>query len=155
MNLDRLNQRLTLVANLGVIAGILFLAVEINQNTKATMASSSEALTEQSLQYFSMGLDNQVIARALHKQDIGAELDGFERAQLQQHQFFNFRVFENAYLQYLRGYYEEREWQRYRRIITVRLRSDPSAIAMWQDQRGTWTTEFEAEVDRLVSVPQD
>ncbi len=43
MNLDRLNQGLTLVANLGVIVGIIFLVIGIDQNTKATMASASEA----------------------------------------------------------------------------------------------------------------
>jgi len=33
MDTDRLNRWLTLVANLGVIAGIVFLAIEIRQNT--------------------------------------------------------------------------------------------------------------------------
>ena len=32
VNLDRLNQWLTLLANFGVVAGIVFLAVEIRQN---------------------------------------------------------------------------------------------------------------------------
>ena len=34
MNLDSLNKWLTLLANIGVIAGIAFLAIEINQNNK-------------------------------------------------------------------------------------------------------------------------
>ena len=38
MNLDNLNKWLALTANLGVIAGILFLALEISQNTKAIQA---------------------------------------------------------------------------------------------------------------------
>ena len=33
--MDKLNQWLTLVANLGVVAGIIFLAYEIQQNTNA------------------------------------------------------------------------------------------------------------------------
>ena len=51
MNLSRLNNWLTLVANLGVLAGIFFLIIEINQNTsqlqsdaRATRASEVIAL---------------------------------------------------------------------------------------------------------------
>ena len=35
MNSDNLNKWLTLIANLAVVAGIIFLIVEINQNTAA------------------------------------------------------------------------------------------------------------------------
>lgn len=35
MQLDKLNQWLMLAANIGVISGIAFLAVEISQNTEA------------------------------------------------------------------------------------------------------------------------
>ena len=40
MDADRLNRWLTLIANLGVVAGLVFLAVELNQNTKATIAEA-------------------------------------------------------------------------------------------------------------------
>ena len=36
MNLSDLNKTITLAANVGVLAGIVFLAVEVNQNTRAT-----------------------------------------------------------------------------------------------------------------------
>jgi hypothetical protein len=36
MNVDRLNRLLGLFANFGVLAGIIFLAFELNQNTVAT-----------------------------------------------------------------------------------------------------------------------
>ena len=38
MNLDSTNRRLTLVANIGVLAGIIFLAYELQLNTVATLA---------------------------------------------------------------------------------------------------------------------
>ena len=114
------------------------------------MAASSTALTDQSVQFFSAGLDNQVVARALYSQAVGRELDGLETAQLMRLQYLNFRVFENAYLQYLRGYYELNEWERYRRIITRNL-SDPIVKDMWERNRGLgFTAEFEREVDSLV-----
>ena len=55
-----------MVANLGVVAGLIFLAVELNQNTKATIAAASEEVTNQSLGYFALGMDNEVISKALY-----------------------------------------------------------------------------------------
>ncbi len=114
------------------------------------VAASSSALTDQSVQYFSAGLDNQVVARAVYKQGVGEELDGFETAQLMRLQYLNFRVFENAFILYRRGFYETTEWDRYSKIIARNLR-DPIVRAMWERNRGVgFTTEFEREVDSLV-----
>ena len=153
--MKKLNQWLSLFANLGVLAGIVFLAIELKQNTRATIAIASTELTNQSLEYFSLGMDNQVISRAQHKQSVGEELDSFESRQLRQHQYLNFRVFENAYLQYLRGFYDEGEWDRYRRIIGHLLTDNSPAIQMWNDKAGQWTVEFEAEVNAIWDQSSD
>lgn len=39
MNVETVNRWLTLAANVGVIVGIAFLIVEINQNTQATKSA--------------------------------------------------------------------------------------------------------------------
>jgi len=44
MNFDQLNRWLTLVANVGVIAGIVILAIEINQSTTATIAAANDSV---------------------------------------------------------------------------------------------------------------
>ena len=43
--MEKLNHLLTLLANIGVIAGIIFLAVEINQNTDMMRAQTRSAVT--------------------------------------------------------------------------------------------------------------
>jgi len=150
MDTEKANQWLMLVANLGVLAGLVFVAIELNQNTKATVASASEQITNQSLDYFALGMDNQVIALARYKRSIGDELSGFEQNQLWWHQYYNFRGFENVYLQYQRGYLEQSEWDRYQRIIKFRLTTDESAKKMWEETQQAWTDEFIAEVERLL-----
>ena len=57
MDTDRINRWLTLTANFGVIVSLLFLAYEINQSTKATIAAASQGLTDQSINYFEAQLD--------------------------------------------------------------------------------------------------
>ncbi len=149
MNNKKLNQWLTLGANLGVVAGLIFLGIEINQNTRATIAAASEEITNQSLSYFALGMDNQVIARALYKQSVGEELDGFEQDQLWRHQFYNFRGFQNVFLQYRRGYLEEEEWSTYRLVLASRLARDPNARRMWEGPAGGWNPYFQSEVDSI------
>ncbi len=45
MKLDGLNQGLMLVANFGVVAGLIFLAVEVQQNTTALQAAAIQEST--------------------------------------------------------------------------------------------------------------
>ena len=44
MNSEKLSDWLTLAANFGVILGIVFLALEINQSTKATVAAANDSV---------------------------------------------------------------------------------------------------------------
>ncbi len=131
---------------------MFFVAVEIRQNTQATISASSVALTSQSLEFFALGIDSQVLAPALHKQEIGAALTPFEEHQIRRLQYFNFRLFENAYLQYHRGLYDESEWNRYRRIISHLLSDNYLAAQMWEDTESHWTVEFEKEVNSIRSA---
>lgn len=149
MDSDRINKWLTLTANIGVIVSLLFLAYEINQSTKATIAAASQGLTDQSLTYFQVQLDSDVVSEAVYKQRQGTELSSYESHQLDLLQHLNFRLFENAFLQYKRGFYEEREWERYRRIIAGNMANNPSAVQMWERTKGGWTDEFAAEVESL------
>lgn len=152
MRVNRLRLWFELTGQLAVIAGIVFLAMEIRQNTRAVVAASGTALTDQSIGFFSAGLDNQVVARALYKQDASEPLDPFEASQLVRLQYLNFRVFENAFLQYRRGYYEDTEWDRYRQIIVRNLTSNESAKAMWQKyEDGGFTKDFTEEVRALLT----
>ena len=53
MKSDQLSEWIAIVANVGVILGIAFLAMEINQSTKATAAAASDSVTSG---YFELSL---------------------------------------------------------------------------------------------------
>jgi putative heme iron utilization protein len=146
---DRTQNWLTLTTNFGVIISLLLLAYEINQSTKATIAAASEGLTEHSLAYMAARLDNEVVARATFKHREGQQLEGIEHDQLVLLQHLNFRLFESAYLQYRRGFYEQSEWERYQRIIATAMRDNEHAKEMWNREEGGWTAEFADEVERI------
>ena len=149
MNTSKLANISEIVSSIAIVLTLIYLTIELNQNTRVTIAAASQETTKQSLDFFSLGIDNEILARALHKQSTGEELGGLEQHQIWRQQYFNFRVFENAYLQYHRGFYDETEWDRYRRIITRRLTKDPIAKQMWEESAGDWTIEFSNEVNGI------
>ena len=44
MTSNRLSEWIAIVANVGVILGIIFLALEINQSTKGTVAAANDSV---------------------------------------------------------------------------------------------------------------
>lgn len=147
------NRWIALLANVGVIGGLVFLAVEIRQNTKVALAGTSNEITNQSLEYFAHGMDNEVIAEALYKRKNGIEISDFEADQLWRHQYFNFRVLQNIYVQYRNGLLERSEWEVYRTIMSSRISNDIIAQAMWRETAGSWNKGFQREVDALIEAP--
>ena len=46
MKLDNLNKWLTLIANVGVLSGIVFLAIEVQQNSNAISSQTRSTITQ-------------------------------------------------------------------------------------------------------------
>lgn len=139
-------QVLQMLANLAVLIGIMFLAIEINQSTEATRASSRDAAVDQALSFFEQRLDTEVIARAEFKLLSGDELDDFERYQLASFQYFNFRTFENIFIHYENGLFSQSEWIKYRDILVEVLESNEIAMELWISTPSHWSPSFRAEV---------
>jgi hypothetical protein len=151
MTLETINRWVTLAANIGVLAGIVVLVIEISQNTQAMNIASRDETVSHTLNFFEQSMDNQVIAIAAYKNHTGAELDGFERYQLLKREYYNFRIFENIFTQYQRGLFSEQEWMKYRRIIKKNFGRNDIAIDMWNSRSGHWTDDFEKEITSLLS----
>jgi len=80
MNTDKLNKWLTLVANLGVIAGIIFLAFEIQQSNRIAIATNEIAIRDSYGSINELIAGNPEIAEILSKsRDADAELTGPEQ----------------------------------------------------------------------------
>ena len=58
MNIDRINPWLSLVANVGVIAGFIFLAVEIRQNSEMTHLELSSNVADEVSPVMDMLIDD-------------------------------------------------------------------------------------------------
>ena len=99
MNLDRVNRWLTLGANLGVLAGIVFLAFEIRQNSEALLAGSRQDLLAADLQL----LDNLMDYPQLYNPGNTGNLTGEDLSRRDIYFVSVLRIREYAWQQYRNG----------------------------------------------------
>ena len=78
MKFEQLNSWLSLLANLGVLAGIIFLAIEIQQNTETSKFEALQANRNARIEYFSAMRDSEYIIPILSKMNAGEELTDVE-----------------------------------------------------------------------------
>jgi len=83
MKVDQINRWLTLLANVGVIAGILFLALELQQNNELLAAQARRDQLDARTGGANMRLDNEYIMRVEYKALSGEPLTEYEQFQLE------------------------------------------------------------------------
>jgi len=79
MNIDSINKWLMLAANLGVIAGIIFLAIEINQNSELLQAQVSYNHKETRSAFGMASLNYDGLAEIIIKVDNGVDLSPIKK----------------------------------------------------------------------------
>ena len=73
-SLESINEWLTLIANLGVLAGIIFLAFEVRQNTKASHSESRQAvLTSSQIEILEFFRNPEVVAGIVKQEKLTQE----------------------------------------------------------------------------------
>ena len=155
MNLDRLNQWLLLAANLGVLVGIIFISIEIRQNTLAirgTAIQSASALSRE--QMFVIMQDSELSQIAVEGLASGpsglSRVDSF-RASYMVRTFWvgmqaNFR-------QWVLGVLPDEEWAYYRRTMCS-IYGAPGGYFFWQSDRDLFIPEF-VEIVEQCEPPAD
>ena len=120
MNLDSVNRWLTLGANLGVLAGIVFLGLEIQQNSVALMAGSRQGLLEADLGV----LDNLMDYPQLYDPANSGNLTGDEAIRREVLYVSMLRIREFAWNQYNNGLLDEQTFRAYLEPLRFVFNSD-------------------------------
>jgi hypothetical protein len=111
-----LGQTVSIVANLGVIAGIAFLAIEINQaNQLARSQTRSEISSSLTTLVQELASDPELAALWVYADDPDS-LSESENAQLYLSWVALFRIWENMHYQYRNGLFEDAEFEAEREV---------------------------------------
>ncbi len=147
--MDKVNQWLSLIANLGVIAGVLFVGWEIQQNTEQMRAEIAHEIMS-SLREAGQPLTElstaDIYARGVADPDT---LSDAEKYQFNAITAAFFRVFEEAFLHYREGRLEEAYWQSISGQLERVLRT-PGIRQNWQQTQGSYNPAFREWGDSLI-----
>ena len=144
MELDRLNRWLTLAANIGVIASIIFLGYEIRQNTLVAKVEASNSLEENLFAMTSSIWSDPNFARVLEIGQTGGigDLTSTEQLRLQVWYQQVLRGWQNAHFQYVAGTLDEQLCQTQEITLSLIFLADEGLIEYWQSSKSQYTPEF-------------
>ena len=147
MTSAKFNEWLTLIANVAVVGGIVFLAIEIRQNNELLRSESRQALVGNDVTSLTANLENvDVFAKLTSQEELSAE----DQLRLSFMYTLDLRNREFEYFQYVNGLLDEETWLAYRHVIVVNHSSDLGRS--WWDEvgRGIVDPEFADLVDELL-----
>ncbi len=144
---SKINEWLTLIANVAVVGGILFLAIELRQNNELLRSESRQALVANDLTSLTANLENaDVFAKLVSEVELSSE----EQLRVSFMYALDLRNREFEYFQYINGLLDEETWLAYRHVILI----NHSTVLgrKWWDEigRGIVDPEFARLVEGLL-----
>jgi len=144
-----LGQSITILANLGVLVGILLLVYELHQNSRLTAAQirhePSQSIIEQLRDFV---VDRELAELALEGFS-GSLSSSADQARYGRCLSMRIRYWEDVRYQYRSGLFDEAEYLATRETWRVVLES-PSVREYWETRRSTYSPNFVAEIDELI-----
>ena len=156
MTLEEFNYIAEIIAAIAVIASLLYVAVEVRQNTVAvrlnTLHDVKDTIREVNLLVAEQGDLAEILFEGFQDLD---KLSGAPRARFYTWAHNLFLGYENLYLQYLGGALDPRHWSGMAQHMSD-VSSVPGVQAYWADRRQWFTEEFRNYWENEVSpAPAD
>ena len=150
MDIDRLNRWLTLGANIGVLFGIVFLIIELNQTSEMNRGETRNQVASELSELLRDVGNNPQLADLIVRAENGDELTPAEVMQYRQRILSMLRYFENVHYQYRQGLYDEDEFSTQKEAWRKVYASSKTTVEIWCDYRMTFSIGFRAEFDNLL-----
>ena len=145
-----MNNRIVLegVGIFSVIGSLLFVGVEIRQNTSAVRGATHQDISYQISEMYKIGVENEKIASIMSR-----SYQGLKKKDLTDTEFLQFWLFsmlgyrrvENIYLQYKNGFLTEEAFDR----IGMSFYRTPIQLEIWKERREDFDPEFASFFEQL------
>ena len=147
---ERIGTWLTLVANLGVLAGLVLVILQLNQNERMIRAQTRHEIAIGIAQLLMDTAGNPQLNELIVRDNEGAELTPAEAYQVQLRLNALFRLWEDEHYQYRMGLYDEAEFARERNTWKGVLQANHGVLVFWCGNRANFSAEFAAEMNGLL-----
>ena len=137
-----LAQMAEIIAAVGVIITLTYVALELSENTAAVRAGTSQAIFDSSREFvldvaLSEDLSRIRSVGSLDFEDLSLE----EAARFRALVLGNWIYFQNVWIQWTLGVVDERVWGTYLRMFCGQLRG-PGTVKVWKQQQRAFDQDF-------------
>ena len=144
MNMAKLQEILSLIASAGVIASIIFLGIEMQQNTDMMRSQTRNAIVENQLSFYESITDNPQLAIIMTELRKDANFYANGTPERLRYHFFvmsQLRMWENEWYQYQKGLFDQKEFDS--RVNTWKTNiAVPINAIIWTNIRGDFSEDF-------------
>jgi len=137
-------------ASIGVILGILFLGLEIRQNTEMMRSQTRDSITEKQMMFSEWVTTEPEMAAALVA--AGQNLENIDPEHFMMYSYFMagvWREWENSYYQYQQGLFDAAEFEP-RMVRWENQMRSRAARTLWSSTRAWYAPDFRSRVDAFV-----
>ena len=150
MDLEQIYFISEIVAALAVIGSLIYVAIQLRQNTTTVRIAAGQAHVDAYDNLISKLLESDGLTELWVKADKGiADLNAVEQTQVLAFVGVMFRNFEGAYIQWHEGVLDERFWQGIFRSMAEQYSSQAVQV-FWGMRRSWYSDEFGAWFDENV-----
>ena len=147
-----LGQTVGILANLGVLVGILLLVYELNQTRDMTRAQTRNELSQGLISIVLDLADDAETTSLILRGDNGEELSPVERARYTNLTIAQLRYHENVYYQYRSGLYDETEYLAQREAWRNAVFQTVGLVEVFCMIRPALSPAFVSEIDGLLTT---
>ena len=149
--MDTLNKWLTLIANVGVLTGIGFVAYELHQNTTATQLETTSNFQNAFAEVELMIASSPEFADLLTKGRNGEQLTDAEFVRLQAFYRTVLRAWQTNVTQHEAGGLSAEAFEGTKDLMQQTFNQDISLLNHWKRNRAQFTPAFNALVEDLIA----
>jgi hypothetical protein len=152
---DRISKWLSIGANLAVLASIVFLALEIRQNTEMTRAQITLGRSQNNIALADMQANSDYLPGIIAKAASGDELAPSERYRFNAHLRALLRMYDNDLQQYNQGLLGENIPRTIPRLINNWIVGNPYGRRYWERNKTSFSDEFVTLADSVIAENAD
>jgi hypothetical protein len=154
MTLEELSYLSQIVGVVAVLASLIFVGLQVRQNTKALKATSHHAITDSFNVINTLIMSDPKVARRWRLGLAGAEgIDEDERSSIDMMMLGYMRIFETLYYQYKSGTMEAKLFEAELNTLKWAV-TNPGFVAWWPNNPISLSAEYRTFIDGLIRDTQ-
>ena len=150
MKISAINEGVSLLANIGVIGSIIFLGLEMQQNTEMMQSQTRNSIVEHQLFLYEKVLENTEIFDITDRLNANLDVTETERNQLHFWILSQLRMWENEFYQYQIGLFDSDEFEA--RTNTWKQEMSVTAnLGIWRSSENMYAPDFRNYLNTMIS----